>query len=103
MAHFRDVLPSQSLGMVLKKLNQTHPKQTTQEQSRARDVLPNIHHTQAAKSSCHCAALPSPRAATEWCHLLLHIIYSVRRMSHNALSVGMMQQFVRFVPGELDL
>jgi len=31
--HFRDVLPSQSLGIVLKKLNLTQQKQTTEEQN----------------------------------------------------------------------
>jgi len=30
--HFGDVLPSQSLGVVLKKLNLTQQKQITQEQ-----------------------------------------------------------------------
>jgi len=30
--YFRDVLPSQSLGLILKKLNPTHQKKTTQEQ-----------------------------------------------------------------------
>jgi len=33
MGHFGNVLPSQSLGIVLKKLNQTQQKQTTQEQN----------------------------------------------------------------------
>jgi len=31
--HFRDVLPSQSLGVVLEKLNLRQQKQTTQEQN----------------------------------------------------------------------
>jgi len=31
MGHFRDVLPIQSLGLILKKLNLTQQKQTTQE------------------------------------------------------------------------
>jgi len=31
IAHFRDVLPGQSLGVVLKKLNLTQQKQTKQE------------------------------------------------------------------------
>jgi len=35
--HFRDVVvPSQFLGIVLKKLNQTHQKQTTKEQNTPR-------------------------------------------------------------------
>ena len=33
IGHFGDVLPSQSLGIVLKKLNLTQQKQTTQEQN----------------------------------------------------------------------
>jgi len=33
IGHFRDILPSQSLGFVQKKLNQTQQKQTTQEQN----------------------------------------------------------------------
>jgi len=33
IGNFRDVLPSQSLGIVLKKLNVTQWKQTTQEQN----------------------------------------------------------------------
>ena len=33
VGHFGDVLPSQSLGAVLKKLNLTRQKQTTQEQN----------------------------------------------------------------------
>ena len=32
IVHFGDVLPSQSLGLVLKKLNLTQQKQTSQEQ-----------------------------------------------------------------------
>jgi len=32
ISHFRDVLPSQSLGLILKKLNLTQQKQTAQEQ-----------------------------------------------------------------------
>jgi len=31
IGHFRDVLPSQSFGLVLKKLNPTQQKQATQE------------------------------------------------------------------------
>jgi len=31
------------------------------------------------------------------------MICRVRRMSHNALSMGMIQQFLRFVPGDFDL
>jgi len=33
IGHFGDILPSQSLGIVLKKLNLTWEKQTTQEQN----------------------------------------------------------------------
>ena len=33
IGHFGDVLPSQSLGIVLKKLNLTQQKQTTQQQN----------------------------------------------------------------------
>jgi len=33
IGHFGDILPSQSLGIVLKKLNLTQKKQTTQEQN----------------------------------------------------------------------
>jgi len=33
LGHFGDVLPSQSLGIVLKKLNPTQHRQTTQEQN----------------------------------------------------------------------
>jgi len=33
IGHFGDVLPSQSLGVVLKKLNITQQKQMTQEQN----------------------------------------------------------------------
>jgi len=33
IGHIRDILPSQSLGVVLKKLNLTEQKQTTQEQN----------------------------------------------------------------------
>ena len=36
--------------------------------------------------------------ATEWCHLLLHIICSVRCTRYNALSMGMMQQSFRLCP-----
>jgi len=34
IGHFGDVLPSQSIDLVLKKLNQTQQKQTVQEQNR---------------------------------------------------------------------
>jgi len=47
-----DIFPSQSVGLVLKKLNLTQQKQTTQEQNgklEAKDVLPNINCTQPPK------------------------------------------------------
>jgi len=36
IGHFGDVLPSQSLGVILKKLNLTQQKQITQEQNSLR-------------------------------------------------------------------
>ena len=47
-----DIFPSQSVGLVLKKLNLTQQKQTTQEQNgklEAKDVLPNINCTQVTE------------------------------------------------------
>jgi len=46
IGHFRDVLPSQSLGVVLKELELTQQKQTTQEQN---SVKLNYKNTQNAK------------------------------------------------------
>jgi len=66
----------------------------TKEKTKAKQVLPNVHCTQAAKSSCHCA-LPS---ATEWCYLLMHIICRAWCTPYNALSMGMMQQFSQLCP-----
>jgi len=37
--HFRDVLPSQSLGVVLKKPNLTQQKHTIQEQTRQHALI----------------------------------------------------------------
>jgi len=41
MGHFTDVLHSQSLGLVLQKLNLTQQKQTTQEQNGKNTQKPN--------------------------------------------------------------
>jgi len=64
------------------------------ESTEAKDVLPNINHMQDA-------ALPSPLAATEWSHLLLHDLVCREcgplRRCWGVLGV----QF--FVPGDLDL
>jgi len=66
---FGDVLPSQSLGKVLKKLNVTQHKQTTQEQNGKTNTKskPKSEETQnlnqhlslriAHVYACHCAQL----------------------------------------------
>jgi len=63
--HFRDLLHSQSLGLVLKKLNLTQQKQTTQEQNGEKTHRANLQKTYSQLSltvhtcdwSYHCAKL----------------------------------------------
>ena len=58
--------------------------------TRAKDILPNIHRTQAAVT-VHCR---HPPAATEWSGLsLTDVICRIRPTPYNAFSVGMTQQF----------
>jgi len=58
IGHFRDVLPSQSLGVALKKLNVTQQQQTTQEQivqaKPRKHKMPNINKCTKTK--------PKPKA-----------------------------------------
>jgi len=70
-------------------------------QTRTEDVLPNIN---ARKPPSACTAItPSAPAATQWTGLLLLAAYGVRRTPYHAVSMGMIQQFFVFVPGDLDL
>ena len=72
IGHFGDVLTSQSLGLVLKKLNLTQQKQTTQEQNslswtRKTHKMPNLNKHMKTKRS-----KPKPT------HIVKHVIWTGR-------------------------
>ena len=89
IGHFGDVLPSQSLGLVLKKLNPTQQKQTTREQNGKK-------HKNKPKSNLNL----NQRSTLRIAHICAQLTYTIQHRTVLRIFSLILQTIIMMLPTE---